>query len=131
MESVNDMVYRPKENRSKRDKLSENLTKMIEESNRFRNHQAREILIHWIIVLRYEEEKIYCKSSQIKNIEICSFMYELVKRYLNCSYFSIVQHSVWKWKKLRIQRNNTMREFVIMEVGNDIPHILILITLGI
>lgn len=56
VELVNDMVYRPKENKGKRDELSENLMKMMEESNRFRSHQAREILIE-VLELRLKKKK--------------------------------------------------------------------------
>ena len=49
-------AVRPKENKGKRDELSENLMKMMEESNRFRSHQAREILIE-VLELRLKKKK--------------------------------------------------------------------------
>lgn len=45
IELVNDLVYRPKQNKDSRDEVSEKLMQMMIASNNFRSHQAREILI--------------------------------------------------------------------------------------
>ncbi|KAG7346066.1 MED7 family protein [Nitzschia inconspicua] len=42
---VQDLVKRPAENKKQRDELSHNVFLMIEEANKFREHQSREILI--------------------------------------------------------------------------------------
>mmetsp|Transcript_18793 Transcript_18793/g.26463 ORF Transcript_18793/g.26463 Transcript_18793/m.26463 type:complete len:109 (+) Transcript_18793:603-929(+) len=42
---VDDLVTNPKENKKCRDELSHNIFLMLQECNKFREHQAREILI--------------------------------------------------------------------------------------
>mmetsp|Transcript_14855 Transcript_14855/g.36020 ORF Transcript_14855/g.36020 Transcript_14855/m.36020 type:complete len:244 (-) Transcript_14855:3514-4245(-) len=42
---VQDLVHRPAENKTTRDQLSHNVFLMLQETNKFREHQAREILI--------------------------------------------------------------------------------------
>lgn len=42
---VNDLVHNPMENKKTRDELSHNIFLMLQECNKFREHQAREILI--------------------------------------------------------------------------------------
>lgn len=56
IELVNDLVYRPKENKAKRDEVSNLLMQMMIESNNFRSHQAREILIE-LLEYRLSEKK--------------------------------------------------------------------------
>ena len=42
---VQDLVNRPAENKKQRDELSHNIFLMVQEANKFREHQSREILI--------------------------------------------------------------------------------------
>mmetsp|Transcript_39739 Transcript_39739/g.45270 ORF Transcript_39739/g.45270 Transcript_39739/m.45270 type:complete len:95 (-) Transcript_39739:58-342(-) len=42
---VRDLVDRPLENKKRRDELSHNIFLMLQECNKFREHQAREVLI--------------------------------------------------------------------------------------
>mmetsp|Transcript_24378 Transcript_24378/g.35650 ORF Transcript_24378/g.35650 Transcript_24378/m.35650 type:complete len:241 (+) Transcript_24378:96-818(+) len=42
---VNELVYRPPDNKKCRDELSHNIFLMLQECNKFREHQSREILI--------------------------------------------------------------------------------------
>ena len=42
---VQDLVHRPAENKKRRDELSHNVFLMLQETNKFREHQARDILI--------------------------------------------------------------------------------------
>ena len=44
-ELVQELVHRPSDNKKKRDELSHNIFLMLQETNKFREHQAREILI--------------------------------------------------------------------------------------
>ena len=61
IELVNDLVYRPKQNKESRDEVSENLMQMMVESNKFRSHQAREILIE-VLESQLEKKKRVLKS---------------------------------------------------------------------
>lgn len=45
VELVKDLVHRPMENKKTRDELSDNVFLMLQECNKFREHQARETLI--------------------------------------------------------------------------------------
>mmetsp|Transcript_13367 Transcript_13367/g.20352 ORF Transcript_13367/g.20352 Transcript_13367/m.20352 type:complete len:81 (-) Transcript_13367:675-917(-) len=42
---VRDLVNRPLENKKRRDELSHNIFLMLQECNKFREHQAREVVI--------------------------------------------------------------------------------------
>jgi uncharacterized protein YbbC (DUF1343 family) len=53
---VQELVHRPAENKKKRDELSHNIFLMLQESNKFREHQAREILID-VLEKQLEEKR--------------------------------------------------------------------------
>jgi len=52
---VGDLVNRPSENKKRRDELQHNVFLMLQETNKFREHQSRELLIE--ILERQNEER--------------------------------------------------------------------------
>ena len=74
-ELTQDLVYRPKQNKAKRDEVSENLMQMIAQSNQFRSHQAREILIEIF------EEQVIMKKKRLDELrESVRYADEALKR---------------------------------------------------
>lgn len=55
---VQDLVQRPAENKKQRDELSHNVFLMIQEANKFREHQSREILIQLLDQQLAERQKL-------------------------------------------------------------------------
>lgn len=55
---VNDLVNRPAENKKRRDELQHNVFLMLEETNKFREHQSRELLIEILEKQNEEREKL-------------------------------------------------------------------------
>jgi hypothetical protein len=58
---VQELVHRPAENKKKRDELSHNIFLMLQESNKFREHQAREILIE-VLEKQLEDKRVLLKE---------------------------------------------------------------------
>ena len=55
---VDDLVHRPLDNKKTRDELSKNIVQMVEQVNKFREHQAREILIELLEKQLQERKKL-------------------------------------------------------------------------
>mmetsp|Transcript_5746 Transcript_5746/g.14359 ORF Transcript_5746/g.14359 Transcript_5746/m.14359 type:complete len:227 (-) Transcript_5746:299-979(-) len=55
---VNDLVNRPAENKKRRDELQHNVFLMLQETNKFREHQSRELLIEILEKQNSEREKL-------------------------------------------------------------------------
>jgi len=55
---VNDLVNRPAENKKRRDELQHNVFLMLQETNKFREHQSRELLIEILNEQNEEREKL-------------------------------------------------------------------------
>lgn len=53
---VQDLVHNPAENKKRRDELSHNVFLMLQETNKFREHQSREVLIE-ILEKQLEERQ--------------------------------------------------------------------------
>jgi hypothetical protein len=62
---VQDLVNRPAENKKQRDELSYNVFLMIQEANKFREHQARELLIE-LLERQLEERRQLIAELQIR-----------------------------------------------------------------
>lgn len=54
---VKELVHRPQENKKCRDELSHNIFLMLQECNKFREHQARELLIELLEIQLSERQK--------------------------------------------------------------------------
>lgn len=55
---LNDLVNRPAENKKRRDELQHNVFLMLQETNKFREHQSRELLIEILEQQNEEREKL-------------------------------------------------------------------------
>ncbi len=60
---VQDLVHNPAENKKRRDELSHNIFLMLQETNKFREHQSREVLIEIL------EKQLEAREKMVRELE--------------------------------------------------------------